>query len=74
MLSDITTSENTVHHHHHTVQVAVCACLFVCMLVNVLVVQGKTPMQVAQHQDHTGHKYKSRMQYQMQVAQGQDLH
>ena len=35
--------------------------LFVCTLVNALVLQGETPpAQVAQCQDHLGHKYKSR--------------
>ena len=34
-----------------------------CALVNVLVLQGKTPpVQVAQCQDHLGHKYRSGMQ------------
>ena len=39
--------------NHHTVQVAICAHLFVSTLVNVLVFQGKTPpAQVAVHYDH----------------------
>ena len=40
-----------------------CAYLFVCTLVNALVLQGKTPLvQVEQCQDHFGHKYRSGMQ------------
>ena len=46
----------TLHYitlYHHTVQVAMCAYSFVHTLVNVLVLQGKTPpAQVAAGDDH----------------------
>ena len=62
------------HHYHHTVQVAYS---FVWTLVNVLVLQGRTPpAQVAhvQCQDHLEHKFTAGCRIEMQVAQGHDLH
>ena len=47
-----------LHHHHHTVQVVMCAYLFVCTLVNVLVLQVKpSPGQVAAGDDNHACKW-----------------